>query len=462
MSDPFFQPALYFTALAIAAVLVLSGALSLTGCLWLSLALYAGLLAAAWRTFDGGRHPCFLFLCMLLLFQMGRLVGYAFGATQDPFSVVVQTLLPLNVSPAASEITLLIVLLSATIIYSVCAWHAPRIVLGPGWEQKWLPACYVLFAASFPFVLYKNFVYFQFIRSHGGYLAIFTDSEAIAQSAGSVVRLMSLVASNAFLLIYLMERQRGRLAMITTLYLSTSVLELAIGLRGKVFLFLITLWFLQKLKTGSRFRLATLAMVGVAGSLAAVAISGFREMRSTALVGPAGFVATQGISMGVTQVAIQYRSLFAPHARAYIANEILQAFYPGSHFGQGQLFDNDISVFLNAAAFRAGFGTGSSYLAEAWIVGGLATVIVVSVLLGFALRGLHRLGGTFLGAVAVAVLLPSVIYLPRAQLLSPIANGLKSGLVFLPMLPCLWLIRWLLYDPEPPALPNPGETPPRE
>ena len=63
--------------------------------------------------------------------------------------------------------------------------------------------------------------------------------------------------------------------------------------------------------------------------------------------------------------------------------------------------------------------------------------------------GFSRVGANFLGAVVVAILLPSVIYLPRAQLLSHIASGLKSGLAFLPMLRCLALIRWLLYDSAP-------------
>ena len=445
--------AIYFTALLVSTVLVLSGAVSLYGCLWISLVLYAGLLTLAWRTFDGGRHPGFLFLGMLLLFQMGRLVGYALGATTDPFNVVVQTLIPVTVSPTASEITILLVLLSATVIYAVCAWNAPRIVLEPGREQSWLPACYILLAVSFPFVLYKNYEYFQFIRSHGGYLAIFTDSDAIAQSAGALVRIISLVAANAFLLVYLIERRGGRLALVTTAFLSTSVLELLIGLRGKVFLFLLTLWFLHNLKTGKRFRLVTLATVLVAGSFAAVAITGFREMRSSAVVGPAGFIAGQGISMGVTQIAVQYRPLFEPHAKTYLANELLQAFYPGSHFSQGQLFDNDISVFLNVDAFREGFGTGSSYLAEAWIAGGLLAVLIVSILIGLALRLLHGIGATFLGAAAVAIVLPSLIYLPRAQLLSPIAATLKSGLIFLPMLPCLAFIRWLLHDPDLESLP---------
>lgn len=445
----------FFAALALAALAVLSGAIGLYGCLWLSLFLLSALIAMAFRTFNGGRHPCFLFLAMLLLFQMGRLVGYALSATRDPFDVVVQTLLPLHVSTASSEITLLLILLSATTIYAVCAWYATPVTLHPGPERRWLPAAYTLFAASFPFVLYKDFLYLQFIRSHGGYLAIFTDSAQLTAVAGPIVRIMSLVAANVFILIYVLERRPIRLALVTTLFLSTSVLELAIGLRGKVFLFLITLWFISHLKSGKPFRLAALAAVALAASFAAVALAGFREMRSTAITGPAHFIAGQGISMGVTQIAVQYRPLFAPHARAYIADEIIAAFYPGSHFGQGQLFDNDISVFLNPAAFQQGFGTGSSYLAEAYIAGGLSAVLLVSVIIGLFLRWLHRIGRHWIGAVTLAVLLPTTIYMPRAQLLGPLAEALKSGIIFALMLPILWLIHLLLFDHHPATPPTP-------
>lgn len=446
---PALESGIFLAALAACSLLALSGTIGLYGCLWIALLLYGLLLGVAWRRFEGGRHPCFLFLGMLMLFQMGRLIGYAFGATKDPFNVVVQTLIPLTVSRATSEITILIILLSGICIYAVCSWNFQPAVLKPGWEADWLPACYVLFIISFPFVLYKNFEYFQFIRSHGGYLAIFTDSQEVAESAGGLARIMSLVASNAFLLIYLLERRAKYLAIVTSVYLSTSVLELAIGMRGKVFLFLLTLWFLRNLKTGKDFRLVTLGVVTLVGSMAAVAISGFREMRSSAIVGPASFVSAQGISMGVTQIAIQYRPLFQPHVHNYAVNELLQAVYPGSHFGPGQIFDNDISVFLNAAAFRQGFGTGSSYLAEAWIAGGLFGVVITSILIGLALRYLHRLSSSFVGAVCVAIILPSLIYLPRAQLLSPLANGLKNGLVMLAMVPCLQIIRLLLYGPSP-------------
>jgi hypothetical protein len=41
----------------------------------LTLLILLSLIVLAWTRFDGGRHPCFLFLCMLTLFQAGRLMA---------------------------------------------------------------------------------------------------------------------------------------------------------------------------------------------------------------------------------------------------------------------------------------------------------------------------------------------------------------------------------------------------
>jgi hypothetical protein len=41
----------------------------------------------AWNRFDQGRHPCFLFLCVLMLFQGGRLAAYCLGNEPEPLRV---------------------------------------------------------------------------------------------------------------------------------------------------------------------------------------------------------------------------------------------------------------------------------------------------------------------------------------------------------------------------------------
>ena len=51
----------------------------------LTVLLLSFLIVLAWKRFDQGRHPCFLFLCTLLFFQGGRLIGFCLGVTPDPF-----------------------------------------------------------------------------------------------------------------------------------------------------------------------------------------------------------------------------------------------------------------------------------------------------------------------------------------------------------------------------------------
>ena len=82
----------------------------------------------------------------------------------------------------------------------------------------WLPAAYWLFFSTLPFMVYKNYQYLAYISSHGGYLVVFTDNAAVLASAGSVVRVLSFLANNTFLILFIMERRRSRLVPLTILF----------------------------------------------------------------------------------------------------------------------------------------------------------------------------------------------------------------------------------------------------
>lgn len=398
-------------------------------------------LGIAWKRFDGGRHPCFLFLGMLLIFQAGRLLGYTAGILPDPFRIELQTAVPFDVSDTSAELTLCVVLLSAVCIYLPCRWNFRSVRFDAGSEQNWLPAAYILLALTFPAVLYKNYQYFDFVRSHGGYLAIYTDSDEVLHTVGFATRLLSLLAYNTFLLIFVMERRRAQLTAVTCLFFSASLIELMIGFRGKVFLLLVTLWFLQNLKTGKRFRLLPLVILAAGLSLLAVLIAGFREDQSVELLGPVGFISTQGISMQVTELAIELKSIFGPHSAAYLWNELVAGLRPGVHFAPGQLFANDLSMTLNPTAYEMGFATGSAYLAEAYLVGGALLVGIASFAIGFTLRCLHNRGTTLRGVVVLAAALPAIIYMPRCGLIEPLATTLKNLGSLAALFPLLWLVR---------------------
>src|SRR6202051_2691686 len=85
-------------------------------------ALLLSLLGLAWHRFDGGRHPCFFFLCMLTLFQGGRLIAYCGGGETDIFRITLMTSEPFDVSRNVAGLTLLSIALSAICIYAPCRW----------------------------------------------------------------------------------------------------------------------------------------------------------------------------------------------------------------------------------------------------------------------------------------------------------------------------------------------------
>src|SRR5271166_5692651 len=103
----------FSTVVAAAFLGFLLGWLSCDGAAVLTLLLLLSLLGLAWKRFEGGRHPCFLFLCMLTLFQAGRLLAYCAGGVTDLFRITLMTSYPFDVSRQAQALGLLCIALSA-------------------------------------------------------------------------------------------------------------------------------------------------------------------------------------------------------------------------------------------------------------------------------------------------------------------------------------------------------------
>jgi hypothetical protein len=417
--------ALPLAVVATTASLVFLGVLGLDACIWITLILLCAMLFLSWKRFDGGRHPCFLFLGMLLIFQGGRLVGYAAGLIDNPMQIVVSVATPLSVSTVAAETTLLIIALSAILIYAPCRLGAPSSGFWAGDARQWLPGLYALVLLTLPFALYKNVMYLTYIRAHGGYLAVFTDNAGVLASAGWVARTLSTINETAILTAYIMEARRGRRNLILALFFLMAALDLLIGFRGKFFAEAISIWYINNLRTGRRFRLIPLTILAAVVSVAAVLIAGLRENQSVAMLSPLGFLVTQGVSMNVTEAAVQYHHLFSRFGWDYLWNGLLNGVTPIAA-GPGKLWTSDLTVFLNPVAFEHGFGTASAYLAELYLFAGLPAVVVGSLGIGYCLNLLHRASARLAGALLMAFVLPSVIYLPRLELLNPVAIAIKS------------------------------------
>ncbi|MFZ0816984.1 MAG: O-antigen polysaccharide polymerase Wzy [Candidatus Sulfotelmatobacter sp.] len=426
----------YLAAVAAATCAFLAGWLGPNGAAVLMLLGLLSLLSLAWRRFEGGRHPCFFFLGMLILFQAGRVIAYCCGGGTDIFEVELMTDNPFNISRGVAGVVLLSLALSAICIYAPCRWrYRPGFFPSSGSCDRFLPYLYFLFVASLPVQLYKNFCYYQYAKDHGGYLVVFTDHGGMAASIPMAVRAVSLISLPAFAGVFVLERRKHVLRSVTAVYCAIAAPILLMGSRGGLFSLVLSLWYVAKVKSGRRARLSSAALLAsclvMAGSWVGWLRSGNTD--TSALADPAQVIAGQGGSLNITEVAVAYRSRFAPQIMANLADELRSAFFPTDHtaYVAGKNFDADVSMFLNPISYPLGSGSGSSYVAEAYLLGGLAGVVIVSTLLGALFHAMQAHAGNPFVLFLIAMILPDILLMPRGGLLDWVSASLRVAISLL-------------------------------
>lgn len=410
----------------------LSGLLSIRGASVCTLFFVLFLIVRAWRTFDGGRHPCCLFLCLILLFQGGRLLAFVFGLIPDPFVIDLFTPTPFDVSARTSAIFLLSICLSSLFIYIPCRWGYRLILTQPAAEMtEALPYLYTLFYLTLPAQVAENYLFYRYASTHGGYLSVYIDRAGLIASSPRPLHLITLVAMPAFLAIFAVDAGRARLHLATALYLLAATPMLLLGSRSGVFRLCLVLWYISRLKTLKRPRIYRLTAAVFLMGLLAVWIGNLRADDTTLGIGSAAasaFLVSQGNTMEVTELAIQYRNLFRPYAWTYASNQLEGAFIAGdqSDYRRGSSLASDLTVFLNPGAYGEGLGTGSSYLAEAYVAAGIIGVMAMSFLLGVAFDQIHKWCVHPLGVFFAAVTLPTMLWMARSGLFEWIAPLLRD------------------------------------
>jgi hypothetical protein len=439
------EVATYFLVVSSAACLHITGALSQNGAIVITAGLLFAIVVRAWSTFDGGRHPAFLFLCSLALFQGGRLFGYCLGLCEHPLRIELMTAMPFNPSPQTQAVVMLMILTSAITIYAPPSfWYRWSPAVHKGISDDVLQYLHLVFWLTIPVQLLKNFSYFQYARSNGGYLVYFMDHAGLAASVPFWVRAVSLITMPTFVAIFALEISKRRLCLTATAYFLSSALILMIGSRGPLFGLILSLWFIASRKSNKPIRafkpvllLMTLVIVGAVIGLAR------RDDNTKAIeLAPLHLLVEQGSSMSVTEVAVEYRRQFALHQTSYLSHELLSAFIPADQgsYRPGKSFASDVAVLLNSKAFDVGFGSGSAYLAEAYVVGGFGFAIGVSLAIGAFMHILSRIAGSAIGLALVGVLLPDLLWMPRAGLLNWVSASLRNAIVVSAL-----LVGWKLY-----------------
>lgn len=435
----------YLTAIAVSTLGFCLGWITRNQAAVLTALLLLSLIGLAWKRFDGGRHPCFFFLCMLTLFQAGRLLAFCAGGGTDIFRVTLMTSRPFDVSRNAAGLVLLSIALSGLCVYVPCRWSyracsPPRNTSLDGI----LPYLWLLFFLSVPVQLYKNYCYYQYAQEHGGYLTLFLDRGGLVSSIPLPVRAISMISLPAFVGIFVLDRRKRFLRAATAAYFAITAPMLLLGSRGAIFGLILSLWYAAKVKSGKRARMYTVGLFGTGLVLAGSLIGSLRisNGKSDVLAGPVQFIADQGVSLNVTEVAVAYRWRFAPYIASYFASELEMAFFPVDHMNYvaGRNFDADVSMFLSPTAYQLGFGGGSSYLAEAYLLGGLCGVLIASGFMGVFLHRMHLQAMNPVGLFLVVLILPDVLWMARGDLLSWISSSLRVGVSVL-----LLLTGWYFY-----------------
>ena len=446
-----FEVLAYLVIVSGASLAFLAGWLSVNGAVVLTVLLLGSLIVLSWINLGQGRHPVFLFLCTLMFFQGGRLLAYCLGADVDPMHVeMMQVDTPFSIGNQNSGIVLLCLCLSAICIYAPCRWkfasYPPPSTTS---AQKYLPYLYLLFFLTIPFQLYRNYAYFEWIQQHGGYFSLFQRHEELASSVPLIVRAVPLISFPAFIAIFVFEHRRKAIYLVTAMYLASASLLLFFGSRMAFFRLILTLWYVARVKSSRKPRIVLFALFLLSLILVADVIGQFRENSDEPLSYsflPVTFLAVQGQSLDVTSVAVAYRSYFQPYIWRYLANDLQNAFVAidTAHYSRGRELGFDIPVLLNVQLFREGIGTGSSYIGEAYLLGGIVGVAGISLLIGFGLQYLYTLSRGILALCLVALTLPEVLFAPRGTLLDWV-SALLRNVISIALMWAGWKLYNLLY-----------------
>lgn len=382
-----------------------------------------------WSATSRGLHPSFLFQLFLIFFQGGRLISFVLSGGARTVWVSDLYGYPEPFSVSAIKTTILLFSVCSYIIYLTALIKLPvikfRMPVISSTVFLWI------FLATLPFYIYKNVAYLNYIFTHGGYIAIYANNGEHLESVGLVIRFLSNISLSAYLLYIFHEPNFKRLKYVMIFFVLLFSMELVIGLRGKYFVFLLLNILLYKQKIKKGFNISYLAFISLFVVFASIFIASFREnlgIETDSLL--QSFFYTQGNSSVVSALAVEHYDIFHPHSLNYLFNAVLLSFRHQNEFGAGNILATDLTNFLSPTSFGLGFGTGTSFIAELYLLWGIPTVIAGTFIIGLLMSVLKNYLTGIAGTFSFIILI-GCVYLPRSSYLDPLSGILKYGV------PCL-------------------------
>ncbi|HVO63231.1 MAG TPA: O-antigen polysaccharide polymerase Wzy [Terriglobales bacterium] len=422
-----------------------TGWLSINAAVVLTVLLLGSLIALSWIHLGHGRHPVFLFLCTLTLFQGGRLIAYCVGVEPTPMHIILLNA-NFDISRQQQGTVLLCVALAALFVYAPARWAYRDVPPTNSIKfEKYLPYLYLVFAITWPALIFKSYEYYDYVMSHGGYLSFFVNHSAVKATVPFIVRALSLLPYPVLIAILVIEQRKSLVWLLSILYLGATAIMLAFGSRGGTVTLLLTIWWISRIRTRRRPRLLAIAFVMVVLLFLVDSVRHQREQSNPGIMGfaPIQAISIEGAPLNMTEMAVKYRSHFEHYSFSYLLYELRSGFVgiDNLHYAPGQSLDLDASTFLNPELFNQGNRVASSYIGEAYIAGGMPAVVVVSLLIGWALSAIFARCDRPGYVLLLALVLQDVLVMPRAQLLDWLTILFRNLL----MLASAW-IGWNFYQ----------------
>jgi oligosaccharide repeat unit polymerase len=258
-----------------------------------------------------------------------------------------------------------------------------------------------------------------------------------------VTRFLGYFTFISFLGYFLLEQNKNKILMITLLWFILTLPIFFCGFRGSFFSFWCTTFIFYKHKFGNRLSLKEILFIPIIISVLGLIVSSIREnlnfdlnlflkliINSNPLL---EFLKQQGVSFYVTAMAIQFYDEFAGNILKYLMYELPAGLFSYITSNPGRAFATDLMIKINYEGFLLGYGTGSSYLAESYLLGGPVGVCLISFLIGYILSKLY-IHFDFVNIwfkILIFVSLQYIFLLPRDLLLTPLSQDIKAGFFLL-------------------------------
>ena len=379
--------------------------------------------------------PLFSVFSALLFFQGGRLIAYCLGQLDNPFRIELINVLSIwldaessrSCAAAAGAVRRLRL---RTLPMEIIARSRPQTI--PGRVGTCLTSIW-LFYGSLPIQLFKNYRYYQYAQEHGGYPLFWVEPRCLHGQCADSGESDLLWSAFQPLLRYLCWRSEKISLRRHDSLLCDGLPDSPDGVAWCVFRTSRGAMVCGQSEVHRKTRLLPVALLALSMVLVADVIQTVRGSEkgfSAYSFLPLDFLASQGISLDVTEIEVAYQKLFQPYLPSYLYHELLDAFVSPDYltYSRGSRLSFDVSVLLNSNAFASGHGTSGSYVGEAYVIGGVAGVVMISLLIGGVLHLMYRLSHNAFSLFLVAMVLPDFLSMPRGQLLDWVSALLRNAI----------------------------------